>query len=150
MAVALDVGAKQCLIDFFEDDDGMHWHHRVLLIPSGRGDGRWVGASPDHELGIVDLSEHRVIPLTRKGPIPPDKAGQSYVFDPMSQVEYLELMRRARELSAMVGFVAPPAAAGTSGSGFWQTLGTSTSEKRSPWRRCLTTPSARFARPRGW
>ena len=69
-AKALDVGFKQCLVDFFEGDSDFNWHMRLLIHPSPLGDGRWVAATPDLEIEVIDLGKHRVVPLTRKGDIP--------------------------------------------------------------------------------
>ena len=42
---ALDIEPRQVLVDFFQDVDGYHWHHRVLrhsLAP-----GVYVAITPD-------------------------------------------------------------------------------------------------------
>eukprot|EP00959_Pyramimonas_sp_CCMP1952_P266274 5566918-Pyramimonas_sp.AAC.1 len=43
---SLDVAERQCLIDFFEDENGFHWHHRLLLKPTPVP-GRWIICAPD-------------------------------------------------------------------------------------------------------
>ena len=108
---ALDIPQKQCLIDFFDDADGFCWHHRVLLYSSGNKDGRWIACSPDHDLEVLDLSRHRVLPLARAGPYPRDREAEGiYKFDPVPADALEDIFRRAKDLAEMVGF---PLAAGT-------------------------------------
>ena len=62
-AWTLDTDLRQCLIDFSEDGDGLLWHHRLLLV---RATGsQWIAATPDHDVALLNLSNHRVIPLGR-------------------------------------------------------------------------------------
>jgi hypothetical protein len=80
MAALRTLGTEltQVLVDFFEDD--FHWHHRVLLVQvSGT---RWVVATPDLDVEVTDLSEHRVLPLPRASAFPARVVGSVYVFDP--------------------------------------------------------------------
>ena len=120
---ALDTDIKQCLVDFFDDPNDMRWHARLLLVPSGARDGRWIAASPDYDLAILNLSEHRVIPLTRLGRIPPDKEHESYLFDPPLPGELEDLTRQARDMASLVGFGA--AAVGGPDFGRWRLADTS-------------------------
>lgn len=54
-----DVDLPQCLILFGEDEDGLFWHHRILLY---RGpDQKWLWVTPDDEIQLGDLAEHAVI-----------------------------------------------------------------------------------------
>ena len=104
-ARALDLSYKQCLVDFFDGESDFNWHMRILLHSSPSGDGRWIAATPDHEVEVIDLSSHRVIPLPRKGEIPSDKRADAYVFDEFKTGELDEVLRSARELGEMIGFV---------------------------------------------
>ena len=51
---------------------GFYWHGRLLLVPSGLDDGRWIAARPDLDIEIVDTTEHYVYPLVRDQEIPAD------------------------------------------------------------------------------
>ena len=102
MALSLDVPERQCLIDFFDDPNGFLWHHRLLLKPTPVP-GRWVVSTPDHSVEVCDLNAHRVVALERNAPIPPNRAGQSYVFDPVSAQELEGLRRQARSLLDIMG-----------------------------------------------
>eukprot|EP00972_Heterocapsa_arctica_P006299 923761-Heterocapsa_arctica.AAC.1 len=52
---------EQILVAFFGDANGVFWHMRLLLIHGGGG--KWIAATPDHELEVIDITEYRVIPL---------------------------------------------------------------------------------------
>ena len=41
------------------EDGGFDWHTRLLIISDEHG--RWIGASPDLDVSMVDLTEHRVV-----------------------------------------------------------------------------------------
>ena len=62
MAETLDTDLIQVCIDF-PDDPNIRWHHRILLFELGPG--RWVVSSPDFGIEVVDLANHRVVPLNR-------------------------------------------------------------------------------------
>eukprot|EP00972_Heterocapsa_arctica_P006405 938907-Heterocapsa_arctica.AAC.1 len=111
-ASAIDTKIKQVLIDFFEDADGFMWPMRLLMIHGGGG--KWVAATPDHELEMLDLTEHRVIPLKRQERFPDRVADQVYAFDEFEDGEEDSLLRSAAEYAAAIGFTAPaaPTAAG--------------------------------------
>eukprot|EP00959_Pyramimonas_sp_CCMP1952_P230517 4818943-Pyramimonas_sp.AAC.1 len=66
---ALDIVEKQVLIDFFDDENGLFWHARILLIPGGQG--RWIVCSPTLAVQVADLSTHRIRILRRGEPIDP-------------------------------------------------------------------------------
>eukprot|EP00972_Heterocapsa_arctica_P105885 15597691-Heterocapsa_arctica.AAC.1 len=78
---SLDIPYRQCLIDFFNDEGGFFWHMRVLIFASNASNGRWVGTTPDHEIQVIDLSKHRVIPLTRSTDLPSEQVRETYAFD---------------------------------------------------------------------
>ena len=76
---ALDVVEQQVALDFPEDAL-YFWHSRILLRRLGDG-SRWIGVSPDLELEVVDLSDHRVVPYVRAAPLPGRVAEGVYHFD---------------------------------------------------------------------
>lgn len=53
----LDVSDPQILLHFPLDPNGFTEHHRLLLCRLGPG--RWVAASPDYELEVLDLNNPR-------------------------------------------------------------------------------------------
>eukprot|EP00971_Amphidinium_carterae_P087653 1734223-Amphidinium_carterae.1 len=81
---ALDVDEPQCLVDFFEDPNGYRWHMRLLLIQGGSNSSRWIWATPDLEVQVGDLSDHRIVALSKGQPLPPDKIQETYGFDPLT------------------------------------------------------------------
>jgi hypothetical protein len=106
---SLDIPYRQCLIDFFDDEGGFRWHMRVLIFASNASDGRWVGITPDHEVQVIDLSKHRVIPLARSADLPAEQVRETYAFDEFEDGELDDLVRRARDLGEMLGFIKPTA-----------------------------------------
>ena len=80
-AAALDVSQDQVLVGYFEDEN-FQWHHRLLLC--SLGGARWAAPSPDHSVEIINLDDHRVLPLRRRGPFPARVAGNVYAFDPIT------------------------------------------------------------------
>ena len=100
---------RQVLVDFF-DDPNYHWHGRVLLLPSPNGDGRWIGCSPDLELEVLNLAEHRVLPVSRGQPYPQRAVGGGiYGFDDLDDADFDQVQRDARELAVVLGFSKAPA-----------------------------------------
>ena len=99
-----DVPYRFCLVDYFGDAEGLDWHMRMLVIPSGQGDARWVWATPDYEVQAGDLSEHRVIPLVGGRPLPAQQAQATYAFDAFGPGELDDVVARARALAALLGF----------------------------------------------
>ena len=115
--MGLDLHEQQVAVDF-EDDDAFLWHHRVLFERVG-DQGRWVACSPDGELEVLDLADHRVIPIPRGGPVP-QRVQDLYTFaGPVPEDDLLALRRDAKALASMLG--AGPAAAGgaSSSSAAW-------------------------------
>ena len=101
--LSLDVNMKQCLIDFDDDTSGLIWHHRLLLV-TGDTPGLWVASTPTMSIQVIDLKDHRVIPLGRKAAFPASVAGMLFCFDPLSE-DQLDLLRReATALAGMMGF----------------------------------------------
>ena len=100
-ARTFDTDLRQCLIDYFEDEDGLHWHHRLLLVRvSGSS---WIAATPDHDVALLNLSNHRVIPLARNTPFPAQHVGETYAFDQLGDGEEAQLLDQARSLADFLG-----------------------------------------------
>jgi len=97
---ALDIPEPQVLRHFPNDENGLTWHHRVLLKKIGQG--RWVAASPDLDLELIDLTEVRHYVLERKGLFPEDRRKQVYAFDEVDRVTLNALKRRAALQSALL------------------------------------------------
>ena len=113
--VALDIEERQALIDYFDDDAGFYWHHRVLFL---KGDGsRWVVGTPDGDVSSLDMGLHRIIPLERGERIPAAVVDQAYLFEPNAAVQLLPVMRRqAKAMADVLGFATP---AVSSPDGVW-------------------------------
>ena len=111
--LTLDVAEQQILIDFYDDEDGYFWHQRLLLLKLD-GPGKWIAASPDHEVESVDISTHRVIPLRRLAQFPARVRGQIYAFDPISDEGLRTLNMEARALALVL---APGGTAGAVSGG---------------------------------
>ena len=105
----LDVPESQVAIDFF-DDEAYHWHHRLLLVRGAPG--HWITCSPDHELEYMNLSSHRVVPLTRGGLIPDRIRGNFYMFDEIDDEDLARIRAEALQLARVVGIDFTAAAAG--------------------------------------
>ena len=60
---SLDVAEPQVALHFPHDANGVVWHHRLLI--SKLGPGRWIGASPDLELEIIDYSSSEASNFTK-------------------------------------------------------------------------------------
>ena len=114
---ALGVAHKQCLVLVPSDPKGVMWHQRVLLLSSGRGDGRWIAALPDHTLEILDLRATTAVPLSRGGRLP--QLGPTITFAPVDASTLDALVIRARILAAALEFgpydVSPGPASGSVG-----------------------------------
>ena len=94
----LDLVEPQVLINYPHDPNFTE-HHRLLLVKVSAG--RWIAASPDHELALVDLNTARHIVLRRNSDFPPHVAQDCYVFDPITKRE-LEELRQEAKIMAMV------------------------------------------------
>eukprot|EP00969_Alexandrium_andersonii_P352103 15436937-Alexandrium_andersonii.AAC.1 len=108
-ARTLDVPEAQICIDYF-DDENFPWHHRLLLV-SGASAGEWVVATPDGEIQLARLSDHRVVALQRHAPFPARVRGQVYAFEDLTPAQVDELRAEARGLAQVLGFAggqAPP------------------------------------------
>ena len=106
---SLDVPEQQIAVDFFDDDE-FAWHMRLLLITGGNG--KWIWATPDLEVQYGDLSNHRVVPLSRASPYPNRIQGSLYAFDPISASELDTLRTDAVALAGVLGLAVPAGAPG--------------------------------------
>eukprot|EP00969_Alexandrium_andersonii_P092471 4082849-Alexandrium_andersonii.AAC.1 len=94
MALSLDTALLQVLLDCF-DDQSFQWHQRVLLACI---DGAcWVAGTPDHEVEVRDLPQHRVIAAGRAEPFPQRAQGITHAFE----------QGRAAALAWVMGMEAP-------------------------------------------
>ena len=101
--LTLDVPERQVLIDFFDDPNGLLWHHRLLLQEAATP-GVWVASSPDWEVERLDLNNHRTVALPRAGEFPRQRRGQIYHFDPRGdEVELRRVRDEARDLLRVLG-----------------------------------------------
>ena len=110
---AITTRLRQVLVDFFEDRDGLHGHGCLLFVHGGNG--VWVACSPDHEFELLNLAEHRVLPLASGQPLPDRVRGRAYVFDALEDGEEDELRRQAKLFAEAVGF----SAVASDSSGEW-------------------------------
>lgn len=104
---SLDIPWRQCFIDYFNDPNGFRWHGRILFFASKAGDGRWIGCTPDHDVCVVNFADHRVVAVARNCELPQYYAGEMYYFDEFDDGELDDLVRQARELAEMMGYLAP-------------------------------------------
>ena len=107
----LSVPEPQVLLDFFEDEGGYYWHHR-LLLSRGPGPAQWIVGTPDGDVEATLLTDHRVVPLNASAAFPAAYAGQIYAFDQDTPEGVIEGMRaQARALANLLGAGAGVAAA---------------------------------------
>ena len=99
--VALDIQETQVAIDF-PDDARFTWHVRVLMSQLSDG-GRWVGFSPDLEAEVIDMADHRVVPLVRKAPFPARISGDVYYRTGITDEEFADVLYQCRALAAVLG-----------------------------------------------
>ena len=94
----LDVAEPQVLVHY-PNDPHLTEHHRLLLVKVSAG--RWIAASPDHELDLLDLNTHRHVVLRRNSDFPPHLVNDAYIFDPIHRHD-LERLRQEAKIMAMV------------------------------------------------
>ena len=73
----LNIPEKQVLVDLWEDECDFFWHHRNLLVPT-IASGKWICATPDYEVALVDLSERRIVSIAKDEVFPSDYRGYIY------------------------------------------------------------------------
>ena len=88
-----DIAEPQIIVHYPNDAQGFYWHMRILLRKIGGG--RWVAATPDLELVVIDLTQlpHQV--LDRNGRFPRAHRNEIYAFDDLTRAEINGLKRRA-------------------------------------------------------
>eukprot|EP00435_Cladocopium_sp_Y103_P054849 s429_g18.t1 len=94
----LDVVEPQVLVHY-EHDPHLTEHHRLLLVKVTAG--RWIAASPDHELALLDLNTSRHVVLRRNSEFPQHLIADAYIFDPIARAD-LERLRQEAKIMAMV------------------------------------------------
>ena len=99
----LDTSLHQVLIDFYDDANGFHWHHRVLGVPLGGS--IWIGGTPDKSIQRIDLSNHRVIILHRDSEFPAARRAATYAWDSNDWDDAYEatFMRECRSMASVHG-----------------------------------------------
>ncbi|CAK0888003.1 unnamed protein product, partial [Prorocentrum cordatum] len=102
MARTHDVPERQILVDFFDDPNGFRWHMRLLVLATPNP-GQWICSTPDLSIQFIDVTTHRVIPLTRDSEFPRRVRGEVYAFDPLTPEELQQVRREAKELLAVYG-----------------------------------------------
>lgn len=103
MTLALDTSYPRVLIDFFNDPHGFRWHARLLVVADGSG--RWIGATPDCDIELDDLTTHRVRPLERASAYPSDIVEETYGFDELDEAGVADFARLCHGLARVLGFV---------------------------------------------
>ena len=99
--LTLDVADPQILLHFGADPNGFTEHHRLLLCKLGPG--RWVAASPDYDLEILDLNNRQHTVLGRRSPFPAHLVNVVYAFDPVPRNDLERLRRQAKTMSIVLG-----------------------------------------------
>ena len=102
---ALDIPEPQVAVDF-PDDQFFTWHVRVLVTQLGDG-GRWVAFSPDLEPEVIDLADHRVVPLVRDAVFPQRIRGDVYYRVNITEDDLTNTVQECRALAAVLGVTGP-------------------------------------------
>ena len=98
-----EIPHKQCLVHVPSDTTGVVWHQRVLILPSGRPDGRWIAVRPDLCFEILDLQAAvYFVPLSRGERLPP--LGPTSTFSPVDASTSDSWVPRARVLADALHF----------------------------------------------
>ena len=116
-ARTLDIPEAQVCVDYFDGPE-FSWHHRVLVV-AGPSAGDWVGFSPDLEVQVIKLSEHRVVALQRAVPFPARARGEVYACGAVSDAELERVRLEARALARVLGYPGVPAAVAGGGIPRW-------------------------------
>ena len=122
----LDVPERQVLMDIFNDVNGFHWHHRLLLV--ALGDGKWICCTPDQSVQRINLGDHRIVILGRNAAYPADRVAITYAPD-KTDFDAATLARLRAEAVALAEVLgaqpAAAAAAGFAGAVVWRVCDTS-------------------------
>jgi uncharacterized membrane protein YgcG len=100
--MSLDVEEKQVLVYYAVDP--VPWHHRLLMVHIG--EGRWIIATPDFDVQVINLAKFTVKALGRDAPIP-QECGERYMFDsPILPNDLNQLRAEAHRLAEVLGVAA--------------------------------------------
>ena len=109
-------GVKLLCVDLEDEDET--WHARALLIEVSAG--KWIAATPDLSLEVLDLTNHQIVPLRGGEAIPAKIRRDCYLFDPLTDDAKRELLAEAAELARTLGITVAPAV-----TGVWRVADTS-------------------------
>ena len=110
-SLTLDLVEKQVLIRFGADQ--FLWHQRLLLL---RVSGAvWIVGTPTLEVEQANLSNERVLPLTRYSPFPEDERPY-FCFGALSGAEIDSLRNKANALAEILGVEGGPSQTPTGGA----------------------------------
>ncbi|CAK0841362.1 unnamed protein product [Prorocentrum cordatum] len=73
----------------------------AAVAPAGLSE--WICSTPDLNIQFIDVTTHRVIPLTRDSEFPRRARGEVYAFDPLTPEELQQVRKEAKELLAVYG-----------------------------------------------
>lgn len=73
----LDIAEPQILVRY-DDDPNITWHSRVLL--RRLRDAIWIWVTPDGSIQVGDLSTLQILALARNAEVPPQVAGDCYLW----------------------------------------------------------------------
>ena len=112
-------GVELLCIDLKDEDET--WHARALLIEVG--EDKWIAATPDLSVEVLDLTNHRVVPLRGGEAVPARIRRDCYLFDPLTEDSKRELRAKAVELAWSMGIAVAPASTSD-----WRVADTSSDE----------------------
>ena len=122
----LDIPERQLLVDFFDDENGFLWHHRILMVHvTGTV---WIVVTPDLSVQQLDVATKRLVVLPRNGPFPADRAAATYACDPadFTPAEVARLRAEAQAMAEILnGGPQVVAAAPVAGQEVWRVSDTS-------------------------
>ena len=102
VATVVETRFRVVLVAFWEDPN-VQWHMRCLLVHGG--ESKWVAATPDHDLELLDLAARPLIPVRSGEALPARVHGNVYVFDDFEDGEEETLLANGREYGAAVGLI---------------------------------------------
>ena len=142
----IDIEEMQVFIDFFGEPGGYWWHARILLFKIAQP-GVWVVSTPDWETQRANLNGHRVVPMSRSGPIPAGYDNLAYVFDNPPDADALARVRREGAGLARVLGLPSETAAPAAVLGDWRISDTCHSDFGEAFPMEVTATSAQFVAP---
>ena len=119
MARVPGVPERVVAIDFFEDEDGLLWHARILLAATPTA-GVWIAGTPDYDVESLELKNHRVVPCTRGAAYPVRASSELYAFEsPIPDQNLREMRGMARDLLGVLGALVPGQVPAGTSPGLW-------------------------------